>query len=243
MPTRLQKFIAHAGRASRRKSEELIRGGRVRVNGHVAQLGSSVDEKHDMVEVDGIQLRPPAQHKYIMLHKPTGYVSTKARFPHQKSVYELVPDSDSLALAGRLDKDSSGLLLLTNDGDLIFQITHPSFHHSKIYDALLAKSLTQIQLDRLSKGVQLEEGIAKFDAMRQIVRHGIASHCIKDGNVRCVVCSLKLVSKCVSYSESNSDDFHLVTFQKVNIRKLQKATLSRHSSCLFEKSCHTIFHG
>jgi len=178
MPTRLQKFIAHAGRASRRKTEELIRGGRVRVNGHVAQLGSSVDEKHDMVEVDGIQLRPPAQHKYIMLHKPTGYVSTKARFPHQKSVYELVPDSDSLALAGRLDKDSSGLLLLTNDGDLIFQITHPSFHHSKIYDALLAKSLTQIQLDRLSKGVQLEEGIAKFDAMRQIseARYRVTLH-------------------------------------------------------------------
>lgn len=165
---RLQKFIALCGIASRRKAEELIRDGRIRVNGKVATLGMSVDEARDVVFFDEHQIQPSSEYEYIMLHKPQGYVSTKAHFRGQQSVYDLVPKSESLALAGRLDKDSSGLLLFSNDGDVIHKLTHPSFRHAKIYDVLLSRPLQNNELIRLQKGVRLEEGIAACDSIKQL---------------------------------------------------------------------------
>ncbi|MFA5030271.1 MAG: pseudouridine synthase [Patescibacteria group bacterium] len=168
MNIRLQKFIARCGIASRRKAEQLIQEGRVRVNGRIATLGMSVDEKQDVVFLDAHQIQSANRYEYIMLHKPRGYVSTKAHFRGQKSVYDLVPKSDSFALAGRLDKDTSGLLLFSNDGELIYQLTHPSFRHIKTYDVLLSRPLAAYEQARLQKGVRLEEGIASCDSITQL---------------------------------------------------------------------------
>jgi len=175
---RLQRYIALSGFASRRKAESLIQDGRVSVNGRVAHIGVSVDETKDVIEIDGVALHLVGQYQYIMLHKPRGYVSTKARFHGQKSVYDLVPHVESLALAGRLDKDSSGLLLMTNDGDLIYQLTHPSFNHSKVYDTLLDRPMSPQEMQRIQKGIRLDEGIARVDAIRQIgkARYRITLH-------------------------------------------------------------------
>lgn len=167
---RLQKIIAQTGIASRRMAEQLIISGRVSVNGKkVITLGTQADPDTDKIAVDGKLIkRKQSGYRYIVLHKPTGYVSTKARFPNQRSVYDLVPHSNSLALAGRLDKESSGVLLFTDDGDLIYQLTHPSFTHAKIYDVLINRSLTQQELLQLKKGVRLEEGVARLDDIKQI---------------------------------------------------------------------------
>ena len=128
---RLQKVLAHAGVASRRKCEELILQGRVRVNGQVVtQLGTKVDPAQDTIEVD----RQPItleEKVYILLHKPRGYLSDTRDFRGRSSALSLVPSRERLYPAGRLDAESEGLLLLTNDGELANRLTHPRYEHEK----------------------------------------------------------------------------------------------------------------
>ena len=116
---RLQKYLAECGVASRRKSEELIAAGKVKVNGHVAQIGDKIDPRRDLVTVRGKKVRKTQRNYYILLHKPRGYVTTVSDELGRKTVMDLVRDIDArLYPVGRLDKDSEGLLLLTNDGAL-----------------------------------------------------------------------------------------------------------------------------
>lgn len=157
---RLQVYLARAGIASRRASEELIRAGRVRVNGQVAELGSKVNPRRQAVEVDGrpVFLQP---REWIVLHKPKGYVSTREDPGGRKTVYDLLPpELHHLFHVGRLDRDSSGLLLFTNDGDAANRLLHPSFGTTKEYLADVEEPLDNRALRQLVRGVELEDGVA-----------------------------------------------------------------------------------
>lgn len=134
---RLQKYIAHTGYCSRRKADELIsEGNKVTVNGVYAVNGMKVDE-NDTVEVEGVVLGSNKKKVYIKMNKPAGYTCTSRKFKSEKNVYELLPkdvqEDHSIHIVGRLDKDSQGLILLTNDGELTQELTHPSNEHQKKY--------------------------------------------------------------------------------------------------------------
>lgn len=154
---RLQKYLARCGVASRRASEQIIAGGRVRVNGvRAAELGTSVDPEHDRVEVDGRLVQLPATRSYVALHKPIGVVSTASDPRGRRTVVDLVPGEARLFPVGRLDYDSEGLILLTDDGDLALQLTHPRHNVEREYRALLDGEVTDAILERLSAGIDLD---------------------------------------------------------------------------------------
>lgn len=155
---RLQKFLAENRVASRRKSEELIERGKVRVNGHPAQIGDKVDPKRDIVTVSGERIEPVASgNVYIMLNKPRGYVTTMSDEMGRKCVAELVAEvEDRIFPVGRLDKDSEGLLLFTNDGEFANMMTHPSMHISKTYRVTVKPAADEEQLIALSSGVEID---------------------------------------------------------------------------------------
>ena len=166
---RLQKFIASTGIASRRMAEELITAGRVYVNGtQVMKLGTSIDPKIDRVRVNGKDLVPVAAFRYIAVNKPEGVTCTRAQYKSEKTIYDIIPGIRDLAIAGRLDKDSGGLLLLTNDGDLVNKVTHPRYEHEKEYEFTTARPLDQEALEVLTKGVKLKEGYARFDKLATV---------------------------------------------------------------------------
>lgn len=165
-PLRLQAFLARAGVGSRRQAEALIRQGRVRVNSEVAQLGTKV-APGDVVEVDGRRVEAPAERVVLALHKPRGYTTTR-HDPHAAhTVYELLPEIPGLHPVGRLDRDSEGLLLFTNDGALTFRLTHPRHGVRKVYRVWTeGGTLPEAVCQRLLKGVELEDGPAKALACR-----------------------------------------------------------------------------
>ena len=152
---RLQKFLSAAGVCSRRKGEEYIRAGRVAVNGRSAvELGTKVDPDKDLIEVDGRSVKLPHSFIYIALNKPRNHV-TSCSHPGEKVVVDLVRTTERVYPVGRLDKDSTGLLLLTNDGRIHHRLSHPSFDHEKEYVVTVAKSITNEALKKLSEGLPL----------------------------------------------------------------------------------------
>jgi 23S rRNA pseudouridine2605 synthase len=155
---RLQKVLAQRGYGSRRVCEELIADGRVRVNGQVARLGWRVLVDHDQVEVDGhpVSVRPGLVH--YLLNKPAGVVTTAKDTHGRPTVVDLVPAEPRVFPVGRLDADTEGLLLLTNDGELAHRLTHPGFGVEKEYLAQVARPLSAGTLRRLREGVELEDG-------------------------------------------------------------------------------------
>ena len=155
---RLQKVLAQAGIGSRRVCEELIDRRRIRVNGEVAVQGRRVDPETDVIEVDGAQIGVRAGLVHYLLNKPKGVVTTAAD-PHGRStVIDLVPPEPRVFPVGRLDADSEGLLLLTNDGDLTHRLTHPSFGVDKEYLVEVEGEPHRGALSRLREGVELEDG-------------------------------------------------------------------------------------
>ena len=158
---RLQKILASAGFGSRRQCEELIEQGRVEVNGTVAKLGSKVDLVRAEIKVDGERLKS-AKPVYLALFKPKGHLCTDSDQQGRARAIELVPDSfGRLFLIGRLDKDSEGLILLTNDGALSERLTHPKYGVPKVYRVQVAGELTEEGVRQLREGVYLAEGFAK----------------------------------------------------------------------------------
>ena len=156
-PERLQKVLARCGVASRRASEELIGAGRVTINGHVATLGDKV-EANDRIDLDGVPiLRDPTLRHYL-LHKPRNVVSTAKDPEGRPTVVDLVPSESRVFPVGRLDTDSEGLIVLTNDGDLTHRLTHPSFGVPKEYLAHVEGVPTRLALRRLREGVELDDG-------------------------------------------------------------------------------------
>ncbi len=155
---RLQKHLSICGVASRRKAEELIEAGKVRINGRVATLGAKVDPKRDKVTVRGKTVTAVTQKVYIMLNKPRGYVTTMSDEFERKTVADLVKDVGVKVFpVGRLDRDSEGLLIMTNDGELANAITHPSKLVNKTYRVTVAGSVDDEQISRLCEGVIVDD--------------------------------------------------------------------------------------
>ena len=160
-PMRLQRFLARAGAASRRGSERLMTAGRVRVNGVVVtELGSKVDPERDEVTVDGRPVHIEGRPVSLVLNKPAGYVTTMSDPQGRRTVAELVPTREHPGLfpVGRLDLDTTGLLLFTTDGDLGQALLHPSRHVEKHYVALVSGTPSARDLDRLRRGIMLDDG-------------------------------------------------------------------------------------
>jgi 23S rRNA pseudouridine2605 synthase len=156
---RLQKVLARTGIGSRRVCEDLIAEGRVTVNGAVAELGRRVDPEADRVEVDGVPLSVREGLVHYLLNKPAGVVTTASDPQGRPTVVELVPAEPRVFPVGRLDADTEGLLLLTNDGDLTHRLTHPSFGVEKEYLALVEGTPSAGALRRLREGVELDDGV------------------------------------------------------------------------------------
>jgi len=155
---RLQKIISQAGIASRRAAEELIVQGRVSVNGRtVTELGTKADPSHDDIRVDGRRVKGPERLRYILLNKPKGYVTTRSDEKRRKTVMDLLAGvREYVYPVGRLDYDSEGLLLLTNDGDLAARLTHPSHEIERVYEALVQGVPNVRALEKLRTGVPLD---------------------------------------------------------------------------------------
>ena len=160
MPERLQKILAQAGYGSRRACEDFITAGRVRVNGELASLGGKADPAIDKITLDGRPIAAAETLIYIALYKPRNVLSTveSERGDDRQTVRDLVDVSGHLYPVGRLDFESEGLVLMTNDGDLTNKLTHPKFGHEKEYRVLLARRPDQNQLEAWKRGVVLEDG-------------------------------------------------------------------------------------
>ncbi|MBK5652829.1 MAG: rRNA pseudouridine synthase, partial [Rhizobium sp.] len=159
MEERLQKVMAEYGIASRRKCEEIILDGKVKVNGMtITELGTKIDKQNDRIEVDGIIIKPPANKIYILLNKPVGYItSAKDQFT-RPTVLDLVSNiQERVFPVGRLDYDTEGLLLLTNDGDLAYKLTHPKHIVDKTYTALLYGKISDSNIIQFKQGITIDE--------------------------------------------------------------------------------------
>ena len=154
---RLQKILSERGVASRRKAEELIAGGHVKVNGRIASLGDKADDRRDVIHVRGKKLAAAAAPVYIALHKPRGYITTMQDEQGRKCVEELVRSVGvTVYPIGRLDKDSEGLLLFTNDGDFANAVMHPANHIPKLYRVTLRRPMTEEQRLQFEEGIELD---------------------------------------------------------------------------------------
>lgn len=158
MEERIQKILSRAGYGSRRACEELILAGRVRVNGQVAQIGDKADASSDHISLDGKTISAAEELVYIALNKPRNVLSTVEAPDPRPTVIDLVPVSTQVYPVGRLDFESEGLILLTNDGDLANRLTHPRYGHQKEYRVLVARHPDVEQLEAFKHGVVLEDG-------------------------------------------------------------------------------------
>ena len=154
---RLQKHLSECGIASRRKAEELIEQGKVKINGHIGSLGAKVHPKRDKVTVRGKAVVPVNEKIYIMLNKPRGYITTMRDELGRKNVSELTADAGArLFPVGRLDRDSEGLLIMTNDGDFANKLTHPSSHVNKTYRVTVRGNAEEEQILQMKEGISLD---------------------------------------------------------------------------------------
>jgi len=173
---RINKYIAQASSLSRRKADEAIAAGRVQINGQSAEQGQEIGDT-DTVTLDGRAITPPVKTITIMLNKPVGYVVSR-NGQGSPTIYELLPaEYQNLQPVGRLDKDSSGLLLLTNDGDLANELTHPSHQKLKIYQVTLDKPLTPDDKTRIEQGIELEDGPSKLEIKTLENRKSVIENC------------------------------------------------------------------
>ncbi len=176
---RLQKVLAAAGVASRRASEDLIAAGRVKVDGKRATIGQQVDPATVVIEVDGLPIGAAARTTYLLLHKPAGVTSTTADRHADTTVLDLVPtalipDGGRLYPVGRLDQDSEGLLLLTNDGAWSEKVLHPRYGVEREYALAVRRPLDRGQVEVLERGVPLEEGLATLHHLRHMTSAEVA---------------------------------------------------------------------
>ena len=178
---RLNAFLARAGVASRRRADELIRDGRVVVNGRPGELNTVVGPR-DVVEVDGqeVERQPLA---YVLLHKPSGVVTTASDPQGRRTVVDLVPAVPRVVPVGRLDVDTTGALLLTNDGELAHRLAHPRYGVPKVYEADLEGSPSEDEMRRLRTGIELEDGVTS-PAEARLVRPGRIELTLHEGRNR-----------------------------------------------------------
>ena len=154
---RLQKYLSECGVASRRKAEDLIMAGRVKVNGKPASIGDKIDPNRDTVVVAGKKIKKTKKNTYIMLHKPRGFITTLSDEMGRKCVAQLVEDVGTRVYpVGRLDRDSEGLLLLTDDGEFANALTHPTHHVPKTYRVTVRPTITEEQITALTTGIEID---------------------------------------------------------------------------------------
>lgn len=205
---RLQKFIANCGICSRRKAEELILQGKVKVNNQIVQeLGTKINLETDKIYIDGNLLKTPQKKVYILLNKPIGYVTTVKEQFDRPTVLDLVKDIEEKVLpVGRLDMYTSGALILTNDGDFIYEITHPKNEIEKTYQATVKGIVTQENIKTLENGVKIENYISgeakvkilKIDKKSNISRIQITIHEGKNREVRKMCKAIRQKCNCPS---------------------------------------------
>lgn len=180
MEERLQKIVRDLTGISRRDAEELIRRGKVTVNGNVAKIGDKAS-KEDKITVNNKVFYPEKKnvpHRYYLVYKPVGYTCSNEDVYARKLVTKLVPNGDRLHIAGRLDVESEGLVILTTDGDLVFKLTHPKFEVPKVYDVEIEGHLSDKQLDKMKAGIEVDgikynvkgAKVIHFTRSNQIVR-------------------------------------------------------------------------
>ena len=200
----LQKYISNSGYCSRRKAEELIRLGRVNVNDKIAELGMKVSE-NNKIKIKDKLIVLPKEKIYIILNKPVGITCTNRKFKNEKNVFELLPDEfKNLHVVGRLDKNSRGLVLLTNDGDMTMRMTHPSFQHEKKY-------IIQLRI----KGQELYTS-SEHKRIKEIISSFMKGIDIGDGD------GIVRVKK-IKYLEKNKFEIVLTEGKKRQIRRMFKA--------------------
>ena len=154
---RLQKYLSECGVASRRKAEDLIAAGKVKVNGRPASIGDKIDPRNDTVVVAGKKVRKSKKNTYIMLHKPRGFITTLSDEMGRKCVAQLIEDVGTRVYpVGRLDRDSEGLLLLTDDGEFANSLTHPTHHVPKTYRVTVRPTITEEQITALTTGIEID---------------------------------------------------------------------------------------
>lgn len=169
MEVRLNAFLANATGCSRRQADADIAAGVVRVNGQRGEVGQRVDPATAKVTVRGRAIVAPASHLYVALNKPVGYVCTRSDPQGRPTVYDLLPaELRRCKPVGRLDYDSEGLMLLSDDGAFINQMTHPRYGHEREYEVRFSTPVTSDLLRQWQRGVQLEEGLAKVDSIEQV---------------------------------------------------------------------------
>lgn len=170
---RLQKYLAECGVASRRKSEELIEQGKVKVNGNKASIGDKINPKKDTVTVNGKKIIKQKSHTYIMLHKPRGFITTMSDEMDRKCVAELIKDVPGRVYpVGRLDRDSEGMLLFTNDGEFANALTHPTKHVPKTYRVTVRPAITEEQITKLTTGIVIDDRTTAPAEVRVITKQG-----------------------------------------------------------------------
>lgn len=169
---RVQKVLAAAGIGSRRACEELIAAGRVAVDGQVVILGAKADPATQVITVDGERVHTNPLLVYLLMNKPAGYVTTASDPQGRPTVMDLVPPAPRVYPVGRLDRDTEGLLLLTNDGELANRLAHPRFEVDKTYVAQIRGRVKRHQLRALLEGVELDDGLARARSAREIAAHG-----------------------------------------------------------------------
>jgi len=174
MIQRINRIISEAGLASRRKADELISAGRVTVNGTILkELGAKADWGKDRILLDGREIPAPPEKIYLMLNKPFGYVCTLHDPQGRPIVTDLIKNiSQRVYPVGRLDFDSMGLLLLTNDGDFSFQVTHPRFHLPRTYKVTVRGIVTKKDIDNMTRGMELEDGPIRASSAALLKREG-----------------------------------------------------------------------
>ena len=166
---RLNKFIAQSGAASRRKADLLIEAGQVSINGRVIkELGTQVDPINDRVVVEGLTIRLPNIKSYIAFYKPRGTLSTVSGPGETLEPFLAEMRDPGLFHVGRLDKDSEGLLLITNDGEWANRVTHPRYQTSKEYELEIDRAISTVEVERLLQGVELDDGLFKADALEEV---------------------------------------------------------------------------
>ena len=190
---RLQKYMADCGIASRRKSEELIKQGKVTVNGKVIkELGTKINPNIDIIEYDGTKMTFEKDYVYILLNKPIGYVTTVKDQFNRDSVLDLIKSNRRLVPVGRLDMYTSGALILTNDGEFVYKVTHPKHEIEKTYTVTLKGIITNEAVEKLKNGVKIDDyvtkpaklKILKTDEEKNISRLEITIHEGKNRQVR-----------------------------------------------------------
>ncbi len=184
---RLNKFIATNTEYSRRKADELIESGVVKVNNKSPQLGTEIDPEKDIISIHGKKVNPENEKIYIALNKPTGYVTTRKDEFDRKTVMELVPENQNLKPVGRLDQNTEGLLLLSNDGDFINKLLHPRFECEKEYQAKITGTFTKNDQSNIEKGVLVDGRItapAQITIIRQSEKETFLRIVIHEGRNR-----------------------------------------------------------